>query len=120
MKKVLLSFGVVLVCALWACDDRDDNLMAPNIRIQNLSNLNFAQVQVRNDSMVYENVPSGGFSDYLEYEVAYQQDALTVQTDSTFLNFQPDSLSDPLPLGLYTYQIYISEEGEIELVFKVD
>lgn len=120
MKKILLVLSAVLLCALWACEDRDDNLSGPNIRVQNLSSLNFMKVEVRNDSLVYENIPSGGFSEYLEYELAYRQDTLLIETDSTSFDFQPDSISDPLPIGLYTYQINISESGEIELTFKVD
>lgn len=120
MKKIFCSIGIVAILAFMACEDRDDNLMAPQVRIQNLSDVDFVRVRVRNDSMVYENVPAGGFSDYLEYELAYRQDAVTVESDSTQLSFVPDSLSDPLPLGLYTYQLDISENGELELTFKVD
>ncbi|MBC31602.1 MAG: hypothetical protein CMH48_12245 [Muricauda sp.] len=120
MKKILCTIGILAILVSVACEDRDDNLMAPQVRIQNLSDFDFVRVQVRNDSIVYENVAAGGFSDYLEYEIAYQQDAIAVETDSTQFSFMPDSLSDPLPLGLYTYQLDISENGELELTFKVD
>ncbi len=118
--KYVFAFLIIALSIVSACDDRDDNLSGPNIRIKNASNLNFTLVQVRNDSIVYENVASDGFSDYLEYEIAYQQDAITVETDSTQLSFTPDSLSEPLPLGLYTYELNISEEGQLTLNFKID
>ncbi len=120
MKKIILAVCLVGLVALLACEDRDDNLAGANVRIQNNSELNFSLVQVRNDSMVYENIPSGSFSGYLEYEVAYRQDVLTIETDSMQLNFVPDSLSEPLPLGLYTYQIDVTDDGDVELTFKVD
>lgn len=120
MKKILCSIGFLVILVLMACEDRDDNLMAPQVRIENLSDLDFVRVQVRNDSLVYENVAAGSFSPYLEYEPAYRQDAITVETDSTQLSFTPDSLGSALPLGLYTYQLDISENGELQLTFKVD
>lgn len=120
--KYSFTFLFVALFILTACEDRDDNLSGPNVRIQNASGQNFKFVQVRseNDSLFYENVADRGFSDYLEYDIAYQQDTLTIETDSTEVRFVPDSISDALPLGLYTYQIDISEQGEIEFTFKVD
>jgi len=50
MKRavVLLFICIVLV---WACDDRDDNLLGPNVRIQNLSQQNFQLVELEADSI---------------------------------------------------------------------
>jgi len=115
--SILVLFGLI---AILSCDDRDDNLTGPNIRIQNLSDQNFSRVEVRVDTLFYENVTSNGFSDYLEFDVAYQQDTLRIEADSTMFNFVPDSITDPLPIGLYTYQLSIDEEGELELTFKID
>ncbi len=114
----LIFLTLVLVIA--SCDDRDDNLTGPNIRIQNLSSQNFSRVEVRVDTLFFENVSADGFSDYMEFEVAYQQDTLRIEADSTVINFVPDSISSPLPIGLYTYQLDIDEDGELTFNFRID
>lgn len=114
---ILLFF---LFVGIASCDDRDDNLTGPNIRIQNLSSQNFSRVEVRVDTLFFENISSDGFSDYMEFDVAYQQDTLRIEADSTIINFVPDSISNPLPVGLYTYQLNIDEEGQLIFNFKVD
>lgn len=119
MKKWIGIIGVLIVL-VWACDDRDDNLLGPNIRIQNLSGQNFVQVQVRNDSIVFENVSSEGFSPYIELETAYFQDTLRIEADSTQFTFIPDSIGAPLPIGLYTYQLNIIEGDSLTFNFKLD
>lgn len=113
-------FTIIFVIVVSSCDDRDDNLTGPNIRIQNLSSQNFSRVEIRVDTLFYENISSDGFSDYLEFEVAYQQDTLRIEADSTIINFVPDSISSPLPIGLYTYQLDIDDEGELIFNFKID
>ncbi|NKI33386.1 hypothetical protein [Croceivirga thetidis] len=119
MKKWI---GIVLVVLflVWACDDRDDNLLAPNIRIQNLSSQNFILVEVRNDSILFENIAPEGFSPYLELETAYFQDTLRIEADSTQFTFIPDSIGEPLPIGLYTYQLNIIEGDSLTFNFKLD
>ncbi|MEM1260538.1 MAG: hypothetical protein AAGH81_18585 [Bacteroidota bacterium] len=112
--------SLILFVFMISCDDRDDNLTGPNIRIQNLSSQNFPRVEVRVDTLFFENVSSDGFSDYMEFEVAYQQDTLRIEADSTIINFVPDSISSPLPIGLYTYQLDIDEDGELIFNFKID
>ncbi len=118
LAPVLLLFLIILGSV--SCDDRDDNLTGPNIRIQNLSNQNFSRVEVRVDTLFFENVASDSFSDYMEFDLAYQQDTLRIEADSTVINFVPDSISSPLPIGLYTYQLNIDEEGELMFNFKID
>ena len=53
MIKIVVPFfiSLVLLVAFVACDDRDDNLTGPNIRIQNLSSQNFSRVEVRADTL---------------------------------------------------------------------
>jgi len=120
MKILVPAFLLCIFIGILSCDDRDDNLTGPNIRIQNLSNQNFSLVEVRVDTLFFENVSSDSFSEYMEFEVAYQQDVLRIEADSTTINFTPDSISDPLPIGLYTYQLNIDEEGELIFNFKID
>ena len=111
---------LALLVSFSSCDDRDDNLTGPNIRIHNRSSQNFSRVEVRVDTLSFENVSSNGFSDYLEFDVAYQKDTLRIEADSTTINFVPDSISNPLPIGLYTYQLDIDDEGELIFNFKID
>ena len=119
MKKILLS---VLLTALiaFACTDRDDELLGANIRINNKSGVNFNRVQVRVDTLFFENIPVDGFSEYLEFETAFAADTITIETDSTQFTFTPEITGDPLPLGLYTYELGFSEAGEVVLNFRVD
>ncbi|MFS4457252.1 hypothetical protein [Maribacter sp. 2304DJ31-5] len=119
MKNGILSFLLIAIL-LFACEDRDDNLTRANIRISNKSNINFNRVQVRVDSLVFENVAADSFSDYLEFEVAFESDSIEIDTDSGQFNFVPSETSDPLPIGLYTYELDITEEGEITFTFKLD
>jgi hypothetical protein len=121
MKTLVSAFFLfALIIGMASCDDRDDNLTGPNIRIQNLSNQNFSRVEVRVDTLFFENVASESFSDYQEFDLAYQQDVLRIEADSTVINFSPDSISSPLPIGLYTYQLDIDEEGQLIFNFKID
>lgn len=121
MKKILLSI-VITVLIVFACTDRDDELLSANIRINNKSNINFNTVQVRVDTLLFENIPSEGFSNYLAFETAFAADTITIETDSIEYRFIPvDSIiGDPLPIGLYTYELSFDEEGEIVLNFRVD
>jgi hypothetical protein len=120
--RYLFAFLFTAVFIFCACDDRDDNVMRPNVRIENLSNQNFLFVQVRNenDSISYENIAPASISEYIAYDIAYKQDSLTIETDSTQLRFIPDSTSSPLPIGLYTYKVNINEEGQVEMTFRID
>ncbi|MGD1947213.1 MAG: hypothetical protein ACFB0A_13360 [Croceivirga sp.] len=116
----LLSVALFFI-ALISCDDRDDNLTGPNIRIHNLSSQNFTMVEVPQDTIRYENIGSEGFSPYQEYNEAFEQMALIVSADSSTFNFSPSELNfEPLPIGLYTYQLNIDEEGQLIFNFKVD
>ena len=121
--KTIFSFvvlGAILV-GVFACEDRDDNLNAPNIRIRNTSNLRFVSVGVLNDSVIYENISADKFSDYKAFITAFEALPLSVATDSVTFNFTPTAPDlEPLPIGLYTYEINISDEGEVQLTFKID
>lgn len=121
MKTSIYTFITFLaVLALFSCEDRDDKLTRPNLRIQNLSGQNLKTVTVRTDSLFFENITSKSFSDYLEFEVAYERDTLRVEADSTIIEFVPDTTYNPLPIGLYTYQLDIDDEGKLVYSFKID
>ncbi len=120
MKKVILSC-IVLTIVFFSCEDRDDNVTTANIRIKNESNVNFNLVEILADSLFYEDVTADSFSEYLEFEEGFEAMPFTIVTDSAEFNFIPEDLQlDPLPIGLYTYEIQINEAGEIELRFKID
>jgi hypothetical protein len=119
MKKILLSVLLTAFIA-FACTDRDDELLGANIRINNKSGVDYNSVQVRVDTLLFENIPADGFSEYLEFEAAFAADTITIETDSTQFIFTPDSTGNALPLGLYTYELSFSEEGEVLLNFRVD
>lgn len=120
MKKLLLvAFSVIF---LIACTDRDDEVEAVNIRVRNLSTLNFNSVQVGQPDKVHEMVAPDTFTEYLTYEEAYRYAYIEIQAGEETYVLQPiDFVGEtPLPIGLYTYELDISEEGEVLLNFVVD
>lgn len=120
MKKYIV-FLFALFCVV-ACDDRDDNVDAVNIRIRNISDLTFDRVQVGNPDKIHEDVGPDSFSDYLVYEVAYRFAYIEIQSGEETYVLQPvDFVGETaLPIGLYTYTLDVDEEGEVSLEFSVD
>ena len=99
-----------------------DRPFQASIRINNKSSIDFTTVQVRVDTLLFENVPADGFSNYLPFETAYAADTITIETDSIQFRFVPaDSIiGEPLPIGLYTYELSFDDKGEIIFNFRVD
>ncbi|MGI9552472.1 MAG: hypothetical protein ACR2MT_14820 [Aurantibacter sp.] len=121
MKKLFfLLLGVIVV--LGSCNDRDDNVNAVNIRVKNVANFNFNKVVVGEEDKIHENVAPGKYSDYLEYETAYHYAYIKIENDSTSYVLQPiDFVGEtPLNIGFYTYELSVSEQGDVSLEFKVD
>lgn len=121
MKKLfLLLFAMTFVFG--ACEDRDDNIGGVNIRVKNETDFTFIKVQVGADDKVHENVASGDYSGYLEYQTAYQYAYIKIDADSTSYIAQPTDFvgEDSLNFGFYTYELNVSEEGEVLLNFAVD
>ncbi|MGC1514426.1 MAG: hypothetical protein WA810_02520 [Maribacter sp.] len=120
MKKIFLSVFVLIIIFL-SCTDRDDEVNAVNIRIQNSTNLFFTEVKVAERDTVFENIAAGDFSAYLEFETAFQSAAITILTDSTNLQYFPTEISsDSLPIGFYTYELSLDAEQNVALTFKID
>lgn len=120
MKKFLL---ILLVTTLTiSCTDRDDDIDKVNIRVRNISDIKFDRVQVGEPDMVHENVEPDSFTDYLQYEVAYRFAFIEIQSGAETFVLQPiDFVGETeLPIGLYTYELDINEEGEVLLNFIVD
>lgn len=114
---------VTISCIAGSCTDKDDNNVdAVNIRIKNTSNLTFDEVQVGDAGKVHMNIAQGDYSDYLEYETAYSYAFVEIKSDSATYTLQPfDFVGETeLPIGFYTYELDITEEGEVAIEFKID
>lgn len=122
MKKTVLVLAFILGLINLSCTDRDDNVELLNIRIKNNSNLVFDQVQVGAVEMIHENVASGEYSEYLEYEIAYRYAYIEIQSGAETYTLQPTDFvgETPLPLGLYTYELDVDTEGNVLLNFVID
>ncbi|MEB8330637.1 hypothetical protein OO009_14845 [Flavobacteriaceae bacterium KMM 6897] len=122
MGKVISSVVlIVLVC--FGCTDRDDSITMANIRVKNVSELNFDSVQVGAEDKIHENVATGAFSAYLEYETAYSYDYIKITSgeEGVFILQPIDFVGEtPLTPGFYTYELNVLETGEVQLEFVVD
>ena len=120
MKK-WLTFLIILSFSL-SCTDRDDDVEEVNIRVRNISSLVFDQVQVGEPDKIHENVSPDSFTEYLQYEEAYRSAFIEIRSGAETYVLQPiDFVGEtPLPIGLYTYALNITSEGEVTLEFVVD
>lgn len=121
MMGKYLTIVLFLFCSI-SCTDLDDEVIAVNIRIRNISSLTFDQVQVGEPDKIHENVAPDSFTDYLEYEVAYRYAFIEIISGAETFVLQPiDFVGETaLPIGLYTYELDVSDEGEVLLNFVVD
>ena len=120
MKKYMFFMLAILLC--FSCDDRDDNVNEVNIRIRNVSDLVYDMVQVGEPDKVHENVSPDSFSDYLQYDEAYRYAYIEIHSGEETYVLQPFDFvgEDALPIGLYTYELDVTTEGEVLLEFVVD
>ena len=121
MKKVAFSLFLLFVFAT-SCTDRDDDLTAVNIRIKNSSALTFDRVVVESEDHIYENIGADSFSDYQEYETAYSFNYIEITSGEETYVLQPIDFvgEEELPIGLYTYDLQIDQEGQVSLEFRID
>ncbi|MGB3150769.1 MAG: hypothetical protein WBB27_08895 [Maribacter sp.] len=120
MKKLILSAIILLGIAI-SCTDRDDDVATINIRIKNNTDFFFNEVRLTQRDTTYENVGVGEFSEYFEYEQAFQTAALTIVADSTTFNYVPAEIpTDSLPIGFYTYELGLDEEEMVTFTFRID
>lgn len=121
MKRFLLLM-VLLTTGFFSCTDRDDDLEAVNIRIKNSSTLPFDSVQVGEAAEPYTNLAPDEYSDYQEFETAYTYAFVQINSGEETYTLQPiDFVGEtPLPLGFYTYELDVTEAGEVVLTFVVD
>ena len=120
--KRLFIFCFALVCTMFGCTDRDDDINEVKIRIKNTSSITFDEVQVGDAEEVHMNVAPDDFSEYLIYETAYRYAFIEIKSGAETYTLQPiDFVGEtPLPIGLYTYELDVSAEGDVMLEFKID
>ena len=121
MRK-LVALGLVVSILLIACNDRDDDLEYVNLRIKNNSSFVFDTVLVGTAMDPHLNVDPGSYSVYFEYEVAYRYAYIEINSGEETFILQPiDFVGEtPLPFGFYTYELDLTESGEVLLDFVVD
>lgn len=122
MKRFSIFFLLLGLMAALSCTDRDDEVNAVNIRIKNASTFTYDEVQVGEQESLHTNVAPGDYSDYLPYETAYRYAFISIKAADTTYTLQPiDYVGEtPLPVGLYTYELEVVEEGEVLLTFVAD
>ena len=105
-----------------SCTDRDDDLVAVNIRLKNASDLVFDSVLVGESQEPYTNISPDDYSDYQEIETAYTYAFIQITSGEEVFTLQPiDFVGEtPLPFGFYTYELDVSDTGEVLLNFVID
>lgn len=121
MKK-LVFLALVASALLVACTDQDDDLDTVNIRIKNNSAIVFDAVIVGTATEPHMNITPGEFSMYFIYEEAYRYAYIEITSGEETFVLQPiDFVGEtPLPIGFYTYELDVTESGEVVLDFVVD
>ncbi|NNK74773.1 MAG: hypothetical protein HKP42_01785 [Maribacter sp.] len=116
----ILIISVFLINS--SCKDRDDELNGIQIRVKNVSTINYDTIQVGDDGMVHENIGPGSYSDYLIYDSAYRYAYIAINSaDETYVLQPIDFVGEtPLPLGFYTYEIGLDTESNVTLNFVID
>lgn len=117
-KLVFVILAIVVVCA--SCEDRDDNITTVKLRIFNKSTLNINELKVGRDTLLFTGIPADTRTEYLEFDTLFRQSVLEIATDSAVFRFEPVGDFEPLPIGLYTYEVDILDSGEVSLDFNVD
>ncbi|HUH47280.1 MAG TPA: hypothetical protein VLZ54_09020 [Arenibacter sp.] len=120
MKQFVFLIASLFLLA--GCTDRDDALNGVHIRIKNDSGHVYDMVQVGEGDKSHEDIGPDSFSDYLEYESAYNYAYIHITIGDESYIFQPHDFVGEIPLdpGFYTYVLNISEEGIVQLDFVVD
>lgn len=121
MKKLVVLL-VITFGLLMACTDQDDDLESVNVRIKNNSSIVFDEVIVGTALEPHLNITPGSYSPYFLYEEAYRYAYIEIASGEETFVLQPiDYVGEtPLPIGLYTYELDVTESGEVILEFVVD
>ncbi|MDE3743944.1 hypothetical protein [Maribacter polysaccharolyticus] len=121
MKRFLILTISVFVFLI-GCTDRDDVLDGVWIRVKNVSTLPYDAIQVGDEEMVHTNLASDSYSEYLAYETAYVYAYIHILVGEETYVLQPIDFvgESPLPLGYYTYEVGLDENGDVTLDFVID
>lgn len=119
MRNTILLFTVVL-CFV-GCSNSDDT-SGVNIRVKNVSNIDFDKAQVGDENHVHTDLAANDFSEYLAYEMAYEYAYIKINSGSENFVLQPiDFVGEtPLKSGFYTYELDVSEDDNVLLNFVRD
>ncbi len=117
-----LAFLILIALFTAGCSDRDDELDKVHIRIRNVSSIAYDTVQVGAEDKLHNNIGPDEYSGYLEYETAYAYSYVRINAAEDTYVLQPIDFvgESPLPLGFYTYELNISEDGHVLLDFVAD
>lgn len=121
MKRCLFLLAILVLGNL-SCTDRDDDLTSVNIRLKNASDLVFDSVAVGESQEPFMNLAPDEYSDYQEFETAYTYAFIRITSGEEVFTLQPiDFVGEtPLPFGFYTYELDVTDTGEVLLTFVID
>ncbi|NND16460.1 MAG: hypothetical protein HKN89_09075 [Eudoraea sp.] len=121
MKKFVSIFVLISIIGV-GCTDRDDEVAEVNLRIKNVSSLIFDEVIVGEAVDPHLNVTPDSYSEYFIYETAYTYAFIQITSGEETFVLQPiDFVGEtPLPIGFYTYELDVSDTGEVLLNFVID
>lgn len=121
MKRFLMISLAFIFFSL-SCTDQNDELTGIKIRVRNVGAITYEEVQVGGEEMVHSNVAPDDCSDYLLYESAFRYAYIKITAGEESYVLQPiDFVGEtPLPFGFYTYELGITEEGDVTLNFVID
>ncbi|WP_186757182.1 hypothetical protein [Echinicola salinicaeni] len=111
MKKLLL-FLLVLLTAI-ACSGDDMNPNAVYIRLSNISNYDYKNINVNTSTggVMFDDLDAQTTSEYKVFEQAYRYAFVELEIEGNTYTIQPiDYVGEtPLSNGQYTYQINANE-----------
>ncbi len=121
MKRLIILCMAIGIMTT-ACSDRDDDLISINIRVKNMSSLVFDEVIVGDEDHIYETLSPDTYSEYQEFETAYRYAYIQITSGEEVFVLQPIDFvgEEVLPIGLYTYELNVDEEGQVTLEFSID
>ncbi|MBU2902924.1 hypothetical protein [Maribacter dokdonensis] len=109
----------MIIIVVTSCSREDDSGIVENtivnIRLFNESSFNFENIKV--SGVDFENLNSGEYSDYKEFELAYRYAYTELTADEDPYRLQPyDFVGEtPLTSGNYTYNLNLDNNGNILL-----
>ena len=121
MKNTVALLLIILLFSV-GCSDSNDDSSSVNIRLKNVSSINFDKVQVGDQNHIHTAIASNSFSAYLEYNKAYRYAYIEIKSNTENFVLQPIDFVGETPLknGYYTYELNVDESGSVILNFITD